>query len=227
MSVAPKSRTARIAFFKSKIAPWTSGAATLKIDPADVTALNNLVTAAESERDEFIAAHSVAKSKTTSYHNVVDQMTVIGMELIDRIRATARTGGDAIYALAQLPVPNPPSPIGPPGVPSDFKVSLGGDGSVKIGWTCEQPAGAKGTTYRIYRKLGASGPFVYIAGSGGREYTDPSIPAGVTQVTYKIQGVRSTAIGGWATFNVLFGSNEAGEATASVTAGESSPKLAA
>jgi hypothetical protein len=60
----------------------------------------------------------------------------------------------------------------------------------------------------------------YLAGVGAKEFTDATVPAGSSQVTYQLQAVRSTSVGGWAQYNVSFGTESGGGATiASVTEG--------
>ena len=61
---------------------------------------------------------------------------------------------------------------------------------------------------------------------GKKEFIDDSIPAGKTALMYKIQAVRSTAVGDWATFNVFFGTNASGLTTATLVEGPAT-KLAA
>ncbi len=117
-----------------------------------------------------------------------------------------------------------PEPVGPPGTPTSFKVELLADGSVKFKFKCANPAGATGTQYQVWRRVGLAGEFTFLGGTGPKEFTDASIPAGTSQVTYQLQATRSTAIGPWAQFNVNFGVGSAGEMTASVS---ESPKLAA
>jgi hypothetical protein len=81
-----------------------------------------------------------------------------------------------------------------------------------------------GTTYQVSRRIGTSGSFSIIGGSGIRSFTDNTLPSPLSSVTYQIQAVRSTAVGTAAQFTVNFGTGAAGEVTAFVTA---APKLAA
>jgi len=69
-----------------------------------------------------------------------------------------------------------------------------------------------------------AGEFTYLGGTGMKEFTDATIPAGSAQVTYQIQATRTTAVGPWAQFNVNFGVSSGGEMTASVS---ETPKMAA
>jgi hypothetical protein len=71
--------------------------------------------------------------------------------------------------------------------------------------------------YMIYRRLGAAGAFESLGGVGEKKFHDTTIPAGTASVTYKIQAVRSTAVGDWAEFNVNFGTGAGGGITATVT----------
>lgn len=109
-----------------------------------------------------------------------------------------------------------PTPVPPPGTPSNFRVELFEDGSLQLKWKCNNPNGAKGTLYQVYRRTSAEGEFTYLGGSGDRKFLDATIPAGSSQVTYQIQGVRSTAVGPWAQFNVNFGVTPSGTMTATV-----------
>lgn len=117
-----------------------------------------------------------------------------------------------------------PTPVGDPGTPEALDVALDGAGGLILKWKCPNPAGSVGTMYQVYRRVTPTGEFTYLGGSGEKKFTDSTIPAGSSQVTYKIQAVRSTAVGLWAQFNVLFGVSGGGEMTASV---EAAPRLAA
>ena len=58
-------------------------------------------------------------------------MSGSGAALIKKIRAKAEVGGgNAVYALASIPAPAPPSPVRPPGMPTDFAVRCSEDGSL-------------------------------------------------------------------------------------------------
>jgi len=96
-------------------------------------------------------------------------------------------------------------------------------GAVTIKWKCTNPVGAGGTVYQIFRSLDAGATFEYLGGTGGKSYTDQTIPPATAQVQYKLQAVRSSSVGAWALCVVKFG---AGAAT--VESSESdAPRLAA
>jgi hypothetical protein len=154
-------------------------------------------------------------------------MTTGAGDIIKQVKAkaaSAGSGGNAIYGLALLPVPATPSPVPPPGTPTNFKISLSQGGALTLAWKCANPAGGGGTFYQIARRIGASGAFVPQTGVGSRTFTDPTIPAGTASVTYQITAVRTTVAGPTAEFTVNFGTGASGEMTASLM---SAPKLAA
>ena len=120
-----------------------------------------------------------------------------------------------------------PTPMPPPGTCSDFKVELMGDGSVQTTWKGNNPTGMSGVTYQIWRRFGSEGEFSFAGASGEKKFVDSAIPAGTQQVQYQIRGIRPTAAGGWAQYNVNFGQASSGQATASGVETKVSPKLAA
>src|SRR5690606_33934229 len=87
-----------------------------------------------------------------------------------------------------------------------FQVQLEQNGMLELSWDCDNPSGAAGTVYEIFRSdSGYDGPFTYLGNTGVRKFVDAKIPAGVTRVTYKIRAVRSTKVGSCAYFGVSFG----------------------
>lgn len=156
----------------------------------------------------------------TAYQTTLDPAT--------RTKATIKTKNDSLVPLRQsasnlgriisgtptvtdtqkielgISVRGTPAPRPAPGTPFKFVVTLQSDGSLMLGWKCNNPKGAGGTMYQVFRRVGTSGDFVYLGGSGKKDFVDATIPAGTSQVTYKIQAVRSTAIGEWAEYNVNF-----------------------
>ncbi len=162
---------------------------------ADVTALTTKTTAARAAYTAQQAAQSTAKAATLTLQNAVDAMSVSLAGIIKQVGAKAESSGNpGVYALAEIPAPATPSPVGPPGQPSGFAAQLDGDGSLIITWKCVNPAG--GTMYQVFRQIGGEGDFDYIGGSGEKKYIDTTIPAGATQLTYKVQAQRTTQAAG-------------------------------
>ena len=225
MSVVPANRVDKIEFYENHVGPWAANAVAIGTTAGDVTNVQAKTEAARTAYEEHQAAQTAAKAKTLAFYNAVEAMADAGSDVIKQIRAKAATAGDNVYVLAQIPAPATPSPVGAPGTPSGFKVELFQDGSLGLTWKCANPAGSNGTMYQVFRRVGAAGEFTYLGGSGEKKFTDATVPAGASQVTYQVQAVRSTAVGQWAQFNVNFGTTSAGAATATV--GEATPKIAA
>jgi hypothetical protein len=113
-----------------------------------------------------------------------------------------------------------PSARPAPGQPFAFAVELDQTGILTLKWKCDNPAGTQGTIYQVWRRVGPTGDFSYVGGSGTKSFIDATLPAGSSSVTYQIQAVRSTAVGPAAQFIVNFGvGGTGGVMTASVIEG--------
>jgi hypothetical protein len=225
MALVPDKKQQKISFYQSKIDPWTTNATAIGTTTTAVTALGTLVTAAQTAMDAQTTAEAAFRTAVEAANNAVNAMAAAGADIISAIRTKARTGGDGVYTLAQIPAPATPSPVGAPGQPKNFTVALNADGSLMLKWKCSNPAGSTGTIYQVWRRAGATGEFTYIGGAGAKQFLDAELPTGVSQVTYQIQAVRSTAVGPWAQFNVNFGTTSSGTMTAAVA--EATPMRAA
>jgi hypothetical protein len=229
MGLIPPTITGKIGFFRSKNTPWAANSTAIGTTTGAVTSLATKVATAQTRLDEQVAAQESAKNATVALHEAVHDMVAAGADIIRQIRTKAALDGNAVYTLAEIPPPATPTPVGPPGTPTDFRVALNPDGSIKMTWKCANPAGASGTIYQVARRTGATGPFVALTSVGTRSLTDPTVPAGTASVTYRITAVRSTSVGVAAEFTVNFGTGSSGEMIASVVSvgGAAAPKLAA
>lgn len=215
-SVIPRTLQEKINFFENHTALWTTNAVAIGTTSAEVTALNTKTEAARTAFDAQQVAQDDARSKTLTLTQAVDAMVNAGADIIKQIKTKAAISGDGVYALANIPAPSTPTPVTTLGTPTDFTVGLGGDGALTLKWKCSSPR-ASGLIYQVWRRIGDTGEFSYIGGVGGKEFVDSSVPGGASSIVYKIQAVRSTAAGPWATFTVLFGVGSTGEPTASVS----------
>jgi hypothetical protein len=152
--------------------------------------------------------------------------TTAAADIIKQVRAKAAVSGDSIYTLASLPIPATPTPVGPPGTPEALKVELNPDGSLKLTWKCPNPTGSTGTLYHVFRSAtGETSDYTFIGGAGEKKFTDGTVPSGSSILYYKIQAVRTTAMGVPGEFIVRFGIGVGGGI--SVMAIAPTPKLAA
>ena len=231
MGLLPENHAERISWFQSRIAIWTTNQSAIGTTTAAITDVSTKADAAAAALEAQETAQNAAKAATATLLDAMEALTNSGMIVIEQVRTKSRTSGDGVFPLANIPAPATPAPKPAPGKSTDLVVTLDETGILNLKWKCPNPAGTSGTTYNIFRRVGAvTNPFEYIGGVGAREFVDDTLPAGSVNVVYKIQAVRSTAVGPWATFNVNFGvDGSGGMMMASVTdSGETTPpKMAA
>lgn len=97
------------------------------------------------------------------------------------------------------------SPRPAPGTPFDFRVTLSAIGELTLTWKCKNPKGTSGTMYQVWRRIGPTGPFVYLGQTGEKMFRDETIPLGSAMINYRVQAVRSTKAGAAAEHIVNFG----------------------
>lgn len=172
---------------------------------AQATAYSTLSTA-------FVNSYAVANAKATrsplniELKNASKTALLVNLRMLAKIIQNSPTTTNAMRLELGLPQRGAtPTPVPAPGTPFKFKVSLDQTGALTLGWKCVNPKGASGTMYQVWRKIGPTGSYEYLGGSGKKDFIDDSIPAGTSQLTYKIQGVRSSVVGAFAQYTVSFG----------------------
>src|SRR5690606_11456724 len=125
MSTVPSKASERITFYLSHIAPFTTNATAIGLTTTEVTDLQTKAEAAQAALTAREEAMQVAESKTTDLRDAVSVMSRAGAALIKKVRAKAEQVGDnSVYALAQIPPPAEPAPVGAPGVAYLLVVTL-------------------------------------------------------------------------------------------------------
>lgn len=203
MGLIPDKKQDKINFFQSKIAPWTTNASAIGVVASNVASLGTMTTAAQTALAAQIAAESTFRTSVITANNAIGSMVTAGSDLISAIRTKARTAGDGVYELAEIPPPATPSPSPAPGTPEKFAATLNANGSLMITWKCASPGG--NVTYQIYRRATPTGEFAFLGSTGVKDFLDTTIPAGSSQVTYQVRAIRSMKAGLWAQYNVNFG----------------------
>ena len=228
MSIVPSTDIGRITFYEAHIAPWSLIPAQIGLLSSDCVSLASLILNARKTYNEQQSALEAAKAATLSMHNAVLKMHALGAADIAKIKAYAEaTSNPGVFPLAQIPAPATPSPVGPPGTPDTFNVSLTQQGFVTLKWKCSNPVGSTGTVYEVRRRIGAIGPFEYLGSQGVKSFTDDTLPGGSTGVTYMVTAIRSTKRGLPAQVNVNFGVGGGGLFIASTSEGTGEMKIAA
>ncbi len=224
MPLLPRDINGQITFYEEHLPTWTTEAVGIGSSASEIAALQTKTEAARAAVVEQAAAESTAKTKTAAMRDAVDVMMKAGADVVLKIRAKAATDGDGIYQLANIPAPATPSGKGAPGETTNFKVQLENNGALSMTWKCANPAGTSGTSYMVWRRIGAD-QLAFLGATGLKKFVDATIPAGTVTATYQIQAFRSTMAGPWAQFNVNF-TTEIGGAMSAMVAPQSA-KIAA
>ncbi|HEV7302173.1 MAG TPA: hypothetical protein VGN72_22740 [Tepidisphaeraceae bacterium] len=172
-----------------------------------------------------------SESETSNKDSAKAQMLPVLRELYAIVQASRTVSDGDKHLLGVTVRSSGRAPLAAPGPLSNFTAEINGDGSLTIRWAASNPAGAHGTMYQVWRRVGAVGPLVYCGATGSKSYTDAAVPAGAVGVMYQVQAVRSTAVGPWTQFNVNFAAGGSGAVSTGLTVSASgsatSPKMAA
>ena len=193
---------------------FIANAAVIGMTAAQATAFASQLSKSNDAVQDQDDAKQAQKAATEIVDGCVAELKTMAGDAVRTIRAFAEMQADptTVYAKAQIPSPATPTPIPPPGQPTNLTVTIApGSGQLTLKWKCENPEGASGTSYLIRRKLPTETAFTVIGASGIKEFIDASFVAGPDSVTYTIQGLRSNLQGpesDWFTIN--FGSQTGG-----------------
>jgi hypothetical protein len=157
----------------------------------DLSTLRNNDEAQESARQ-------AAKAATTAANASFATMKRTAADTVRLIRVFANNAPDpsVVYATAEIDPPAPPTPLPPPGRPTDMTVELDPTtGAITLRWKSVNPRGAAGTSYIIRRKLPGESTFTFVGVSGVKKFTDRTFVAGPDTVMYTIQAQRSDSSG--------------------------------
>lgn len=206
MAIVPKPVQDFLDFAEQHGTTWNSVYAQIGVSTAQASAYKTAAIAARGIYNDALAADLAKKAAFNASRNAVSDLRVATADILALIKAHADNAADpgAVYDAAQIPQPQPPQPAPPPGTPSDVIITLAPEGWVQLGWKCSNPEGTTGTIYEVRRKTG-SGEFQFIGASGVKRFTDDTLPAGSSNVTYLITAVRSTQRGISAQIVVNFG----------------------
>src|SRR4051794_41040113 len=112
----PKKIAERIQYVEQHIAPFTTNTVAIGLVTGDVTGLDAIATAAHTAFDLRESLRQQTEAATLDLNSKVDQMTLAWAACTDKIKGKAKqVGGTSVYALAQIPAPATPGPIGAPG----------------------------------------------------------------------------------------------------------------
>ncbi|HRQ72821.1 MAG TPA: hypothetical protein PLU35_07320 [Phycisphaerales bacterium] len=196
MAVLLPSKIRMIEWFEQRIPVWTTNPTAIGLTMGQVTQLLSRTAAARSAYQNAQAARNESRSKAVLFHDATGNLRDYGADLIKTIKAYAETTEDpSVYAEADVPPPAQPSPLGPPGTPTDIVTTINNRGYVEIRWKADNAANSSGAYFRIERRLSDEQAFRLLGTTGHKTFTDETIPVGTHQATYIITPCRGDASG--------------------------------
>jgi hypothetical protein len=230
MPVLPNTKIGRIEWCEARIDAWTAAPTTIGLTLAEVTALGAQIKAARGAYDDAVKAKAVAKDSTVTSDSEASDMTTLASNAIKHIKAFAASSAnpDAVYAAASVPPPSAAGPSLPPGQPTNFSFDLDtNSGGLIVHWKCTNPAGVNHVVYTVRRAIG-SGTLSTVGVTGEKKFTDTTIPAGASSITYQVFGQRGSLTGPAGNpVTVRFGTGGGMQVTEHTTTDEPNVKLAA
>jgi hypothetical protein len=212
MSIIPRKLSDLVNWVASHAPAWAVEPTSIGLSAEQVASLQSELTMVQGNIVTRDSAVNTARAAVQTTSNNASAMRKTASDLVRTIKAFAQTQAkpEEIYAMAQIPAPASPSPVPPPGMPTDFRASLNPEGSLTITWKCANPAGAGGTVYNVRRRFNSSSPWQQLGATGIRSFTDETL-SGTTSVMYQVQAQRSASFGlASLTFMVQFGTGGGG-----------------
>jgi len=228
MAVLPQSRAEMIQWFADRVAIWNANAAALNLSPSQITSLASALSTADTKKQAAFVARNQSEAATFEYHNEADELRDLGALFIKIIKTHAEaTNNPNVLALANIPEPAKPVPLGPAEQPTNVVATLGSFGQVNLKWDGTRRGG---TSFNIWRSTAVPGSpatsFTLIGTSEERKFTDNALPTGLATATYHIVASRT---GGNSSPSdptvVYFGSGASSFSSQPASAGTSAPEL--
>lgn len=218
----------------SEFIPWSTRHAELwASDPSAVGMSQQQADSVKAAADAAKAAMAAALAARQASRNATDaqeqaeralrRAVQTAVVLID-VCAENNASPASIYSAAQLDEPTAPRRVPAPGKVKQLTASLDPlSGAPVLRWKGNNPRGGGGVTYMVSRRLPGQPNFSFVgtaapSGPERRTFTDTTLPAGTTAVSYQVHTVRGATEGAAEEIQVRFGSVGAGgTSTASVT----------
>ncbi len=227
MATYPRDRAAFLTWAQAHTDLWQGAEADIGLTQAQTAAFKASVSALLDKTNAQQVAKDAQKAATEAAVDADSATRELASDLVRSIRAFATNNNDpTVYQTAQIPAPQPGSPVPPPGQPTNFKIGLNSDGSITLNWKAQHPEGSNRVVYFVQRKLAGESNFSMIGGAGERSFTDDTLPFGVDSATYIVTAQRGNVSGAPSNqLTVSFGS--VGGGGLSFTSSPSNAKLAA
>jgi len=206
MKILPDTTVEVIEFCEQHEPVWAVSPPAVGLTAPQLALLNEVTSEARASYQAALAARQASKSATTTLRGNMVELRSVVSDLIRQIKAYAelQEKPSTVYAAADLPMPQPPSPAEAPGKPTDFSITLNSDGSVTLSWTATDASASSGAFFTVARKLPGQTSFSGIGGAPGAttenrrpSFTDTTVPTSAAGqgAQYIVQGFRGTRMG--------------------------------
>lgn len=199
--ILPDKKDAVITFCTNHAAAWADDPPAVGLDASEVADLSFMAVNAFTKRQNVDVTRNAFRSAVIEQDAAINTMRNKAAILLKKIKVFADGTADpqAIYALADLPLPSSGDDLPPPPAPGDVTAKLNNSGTVTVKWDVPMKNAYKGKTfYIVQRSLSApegSGaadvPFTTVASSHDRAFTDFNVPTGYTKASYRIIATRN------------------------------------
>ena len=217
MGNMPSDRDALLNFALAHQDKWTTNAVAIGLTAPQMLALKAAVAAVQSQQTTVATIRAQSKTATRA---LGDNFTQLRRDVSDAVRdinafAAASAKPESIYNLADIEPPQPRGETLPPAKPTNLTFTLDpATGGILIKWRCSNPQGVFGVVYTVRRRIGAAGNQTVLGVTGEKKFTDVTIPAGTSLLTYEVFGQRGSQVGPTSdTVQVRFGVGGNGEMT--------------
>lgn len=227
MSELPASRQARLEYFEARNALWLANATAIGITAAQATAIKTATQANRADFGTMEVARGASKAATNTFYTSNNTMTDLGRDLLKTIKAFAQTTNNpAVYSLANIDPPTPPSPVPPPDVPTDLVGVLSPVGVATVSWKSTKSGASSGIFFVVARQWQGEADFTVLGASAEKSFIDPAPNAAAGPVYYRVRAVRGADQSDW-TQPIVFNIAGGGGMVAATVAGFSPKSLAA
>ncbi len=174
--VIPIPKEQMVAFFNAHLKAWGDHTLAIGLSVPQLAAITAALNAAQADLDTVAEARLASKSATGTFYVSAATLRALGQQAIDRIRLQAEsTNNPNVYALAQIPAPQPPGPTPAPEVPTEVFADPNADGTVTVKW---KGTTANGQFFSVWRRVGEGGTWTHLSSIAGRgrSFIDTSVP---------------------------------------------------
>ncbi len=185
--VIPGPRDEMLDFYANHIETWDMNQASIGLGAPELTALKEALDAALLQRGATQQLRQNARTATDVLNAKAALVRSLGGAAMSTIRGYAEATDPAVvYAKADLPMPKPPTPAGPPVAPTSVVADPNATGTItlKIKGSVAQNA-----SFEIERSVDG-GPYVLIKPTRSKTWTDEAVPMNTNVIIYRVWGAR-------------------------------------